>query len=61
MCNCGQDGLKVQNNRLFAYDAGYEEDWYEIEAAKFCPFCGERLQLPKLITTCKSLSVEVLY
>jgi|HubBroStandDraft_2_1064218.scaffolds.fasta_scaffold1538278_1 hypothetical protein len=39
MCECGEDGIKVKNGKLYAFD----NLWYEIINAKFCPFCGEYL------------------
>lgn len=42
MCDCGEDGLKVEGNQLLVYTDGYDE-WSPIENAKFCPFCGNCL------------------
>ena len=47
MCQCGENGLKIDNNKLCVFDDGCEE-WYPIENAKFCPFCGIALQPERL-------------
>lgn len=41
MCECVEDGIKVENGKLYSYD---DERWYVIQNAKFCPFCGNKLQ-----------------
>lgn len=42
MCNCGKNGIKIENQKVLTHDS--EWGWELVEDAIFCPFCGENLQ-----------------